>query len=176
MWQDHIIRCGTSRPPSAQPVTMIWPKELNDLNFELLRAIFTCRALTLRVSLLPYHTRTRLSRVSSRAGGQDRRLELESDFTQDNDTDLPRLRFHFVVDCLTRHVNWLDTQQNTSTHQEMNAAIAEIWKLWSDSSGKLHETSLNRSNDRSLHDISNYIFNYFSSFDVEQLRQDVGLV
>lgn len=169
MWRDHIIWCGTSRPPSAQPVTTIWPKELNDLNFELLRAIFTCRALTLRVSLPPYHTHTRLSLVFHRAVGQDRRLELESDFTQDNDTDLPRLRFHFVVDCLTRHVNRLDTWQNTSIQQEMNAAIAEIWKLGSDSSGKLRETSLNRSNDRSLRDISNYIFSCFSSFDADQL-------
>lgn len=172
MWRDHIIWCGTSRPPSAQPVTMIWPRELNDLNFELLRAIFTCRALNAACfpSTVPHtHTHTRLSPVFPRAVGQDRRLELESDFTQDNDTDLPRLRFHFVVDCLTRHVNWLDTWQNTSIQQEMNAAVAEIWKLGSDSSGKLHETSLNRSNDRSLRDISNYIFSCFSSFDADQL-------
>lgn len=139
MWQDHIIRCGTPRPPSAQPVTTIWPKELNDLNFELLRAIFTCRALTLRVSLPTYHTQTRLSHDSPppQAVQQDRRLELESDFSQDNNTGLPRLRFHSVVDCLTRHVNWLDTWQNSSIQEEMNAATAEIWKLGSDSSGKI---------------------------------------
>lgn len=115
------------------------------------------------------HTNPAAPCLSPQAVRQDKRLELESDFTPDNNTDLPGLRFHFVVDCLTRHVNWLDTWRNTSILQEMNAPTAEIWKLGSDSSGKLHETSLNRSNDRSLHDISNYIFSCVSSFDADHL-------